>query len=235
MPNYKVERRFNGVLRMLGFYNYTVVLTYVGLVSTVIGISEVLAGNYINAMLCLLFSGTCDMFDGVVARKCTKRSEDAKKFGIQIDSLCDVICFGVFPAIFNYAYCISVKPGMRIIALTISAFFALTAVIRLAYFNVTEEKRQQETSEVRKYYQGLPVTSVAGLLPLLFIFRGLIDTYFYIVLSIFTVVVGVLFIYDFKMPKPHKRGLIIMTVCGAAIIAILLLQKYNIFVWKPII
>ena len=89
---------------MIGFYNYTVILTYIGLVSTFIGITQVFEENFMQAIFCLILSGVCDMFDGVVARTHKGRSEHAKKFGIQIDSLCDVICFGVFPAIINYAF-----------------------------------------------------------------------------------------------------------------------------------
>lgn len=68
---------------MIGFYNYTVILTYIGLVSTVIGITQVFNGEYMLAMFCLIVSGVCDMFDGVVARTHKTRSEHAKKFGIQ--------------------------------------------------------------------------------------------------------------------------------------------------------
>ena len=45
--------------------------------------------------------------------------------------------------------------------LAIEILYVLAAVIRLAYFNVTEETRQQQTTEKRKYYQGLPVTTSA--------------------------------------------------------------------------
>ena len=63
---------------------------------------------YINgfaryALFCLAFSGLCDMFDGKVARTKANRTEDEKRFGIQIDSLCDVVCFGAFPMILCYS------------------------------------------------------------------------------------------------------------------------------------
>lgn len=41
------------------------------------------------------------MYDGTIA-KMIKRSEDAKKFGIEIDSLCDLVCFGVYPVVIGY-------------------------------------------------------------------------------------------------------------------------------------
>ena len=42
------------------------------------------------------------MFDGKIARTKKNRTEDEKRFGIQIDSLCDVVCFGVFPIVLCY-------------------------------------------------------------------------------------------------------------------------------------
>lgn len=212
---------------MIGFYNYTVILTYIGLVSTVVGITQVLEGNFMIAIFCLIGSGVCDMFDGVIARTHKTRSESAKKFGIQIDSLCDVICFGVFPAIFNYVYTVVYNPKFTVIATVISALFILAGVIRLGYFNVTEEERQQKTSEVRKYYQGMPITSVAGFLPLLFTFRNRIaalNINFAIIVNIFCVILGLLFVLDIPVAKAHKKGIIIMSICGFTMITVLVLQ-----------
>lgn len=71
------------VKRMLGFYNYTVWLTYGSLVSAVIGIFVSLAGHghpYIGAIF-LLISGLCDAFDGMIARTKTDRTEQEKQYG----------------------------------------------------------------------------------------------------------------------------------------------------------
>ena len=212
---------------MIGFYNYTVILTYIGLVTTVFGITQAINGNFMVAIFCLIGSGFCDMFDGVIARSHKTRSESAKKFGIQIDSLCDVICFGAFPAVFNYMYTVKYNPKFSLIATIISALFILGGVIRLGYFNVTEEERQQQTSEPRKYYQGMPITTVAGFLPLLFTFKNRIiaaDINFAIVLNVFFVILGLLFVLDIPVAKAHKKGIIIMSVCAAAMITVLILQ-----------
>ena len=212
---------------MIGFYNYTVILTYIGLVTTVFGITQAINGNFMVAIFCLIGSGFCDMFDGVIARSHKTRSESAKKFGIQIDSLCDVICFGAFPAVFNYMYTVKYNPKFSLIATIISALFILGGVIRLGYFNVTEEERQQQTSEPRKYYQGMPITTVAGFLPLLFTFRNRIiaaDINFAIVLNVFFVILGLLFVLDIPVAKAHKKGIIIMSACAAAMITVLILQ-----------
>ena len=52
---------------MLGYYNYTVILTYISLISSFSGMCFALNGSIKEALFCLLFSGMCDMFDGPIA------------------------------------------------------------------------------------------------------------------------------------------------------------------------
>ena len=85
------------MLRLIGFYDYTVILTYLSLISSVFGMTQAIHEDYKTAIFCLAFSGVCDAFDGRVARSKKNRTADEKSFGIQLDSLCDVIWFGVFP------------------------------------------------------------------------------------------------------------------------------------------
>ncbi len=81
---------------MIGFYDYTVVLTYISFTSSIIGIFCAVTGHPKWAVFCLALSGLCDMFDGKIARTKKNRTEDEKQFGIQIDSLCDVVCLECF-------------------------------------------------------------------------------------------------------------------------------------------
>ena len=90
------------MIRFIGVYDYTVILTYLSLISAVFGMTQAIHGDYKTAVFCLALSGICDAFDGRVARTKKNRTEDEKAFGIQLDSLCDVICFGVFPAMICY-------------------------------------------------------------------------------------------------------------------------------------
>ena len=60
---------------MIGFYNYSVILTYIGLVSSVFGITQVFENHMSIAFLCLLLSGICDLFDGKIARSMKNRTE----------------------------------------------------------------------------------------------------------------------------------------------------------------
>ena len=156
----RTRRKVGGENMFLGIYDYTVILTYISLGISVFGITRALEGDFKVAIFCLALSGLCDMFDGKIARTKKNRTDDEKNFGIQIDSLCDVVCFGIFPAMI--CYCLGVNTPAGIGALI---FYSVASVIRLAYFNVSEAKRQNETSENRQYYQGLPITSMAIILP----------------------------------------------------------------------
>ena len=141
---------------MLGVYDYTVVLTYVSLMVSIGGMMFAVNGHLHLGVMCLAISGLCDMFDGKIARTKKNRTEVEKRFGIQIDSLSDIVCFGVAPAVLCYCF------GMRgVIGVAILMFYVLADLIRLAWFNVMEEQRQEETTEKRECYQGLPITSMA--------------------------------------------------------------------------
>lgn len=201
---------------MIGFYSYTVVLTYLGLASAAMGMILTFQGFAKYALFCLAFSGLCDMFDGKVARLKKDRTEDEKRFGIQIDSLCDVVCFGAFPMILCYSI------GMRGPAgISILVFYLIAGVIRLAFFNVMEEKRQDETDEARKYYQGLPITSIAIILPLFCTLRPLLGHRFLTELHICILTVGLLFIINFPLRKPGWKMLtLLVAIVSCALIKI---------------
>lgn len=211
---------------MIGFYNYTVIVTYLSLMCSMFGmvlcvkqsiISGGINGDYRLAVLMLALSGLCDMFDGKIARTKKDRSDDEKKFGVQLDSLCDVICFGIYPVLLSW--CI----GMRgPISAVIFAVYALGAVIRLAFFNVMEDKRQAQTTEKRKEYQGLPVTSISVILPILFFLGLLLKKHGYeagpsMILQIGMLVTGVLFVVDFKVKKPGNLAIALMALAVAIV------------------
>ena len=205
-----------GLYFMIGFYSYTVVLTYLGLASAAMGMILTFQGFAKYALFCLAFSGLCDMFDGKVARLKKDRTEDEKRFGIQIDSHCDVVCFGAFPMILCYSI------GMRGPAgISILVFYLIAGVIRLAFFNVMEEKRQDETDEARKYYQGLPITSIAIILPLFCTLRPLLGHRFLSELHICILTVGLLFIINFPLRKPGWKMLtLLVAIVSCALIKI---------------
>ena len=186
-------------MRFIGFYDYTVILTYLSLLSAVSGILLSGQGRFTAAILCLMFSGLCDGFDGTVARSKKDRTEDEKAFGIQIDSLCDAVSFGLFPALWSYFYGLDGVMGILIVAL-----YSLCAVIRLGFFNVLEARRQRSEGGCNKFYRGLPVTSISMLLPPVYGLGQLLpDEVFLVVLHLLMAVTGFLFVLDFSVKKPQ--------------------------------
>ncbi len=207
---------------MIGFWDYTVILTYISFASAISGIFCAMSSHLQWAVFFLAFSGLCDMFDGKIARTKKNRTADEKSFGIQIDSLCDIVCFGALPIVICY------KIGMNhIYSIIILILYGLAGLIRLAYFNVMEEKRQNETDDARKYYQGLPITSMAMALPILFVSSPLFHSHqlFMITLHALVAIVGTLFITNFKFRKPTTIEIfLIVAIVAAAVLAILSLR-----------
>ncbi len=186
------------MLRLIGFYDYTVIVTYMSLVSAVVGMGCAARGNFTAAVLCLLLSGVCDAFDGTIARSKKDRTDDEKAFGIQIDSLCDVISFGVFPAILCYHMGVDGVVGHACLAV-----YVLCAVIRLGFFNVLEGKRQQVEGGGNKTYRGLPVTTGSILFPLFYCLKFVLPAGLFVtVLHLLLAGTAFLFVLDFSVKKP---------------------------------
>ena len=190
-------------MKFIGFYDYTVILTYLSLASAFVGMSFAHQGHFTAAVICLFFSGFCDAFDGTVARSKKNRTEDEKAFGIQLDSLCDVVSFGIFPAFL--LYCMGVQNLLGVIFL---CFYCICGVIRLGFFNVMEAKRQQVETGCGKEYRGLPITSMSMVLPLVYLLRLILPgKVFRWLLYILPALVGFLFILDFRVKKPNLAKL----------------------------
>lgn len=215
---------------MIGFYDYTVILTYLSLMSGTIGIMLCLngMGHPYLGMFFLLFSGLCDTFDGKVARSKKDRTTQMKKFGIQIDSLSDLIAFGMLPAcigiaMLRYTMCIPDLSGVtphytlqtQIVLSLIAVLYVLAAMIRLAYFNVMEEEDQNRDETGAKIYTGLPVTSAALIFPAVLLIHMLIRadlTFLYFGVMLIT---GGLFISKIQIKKPQNKGIATMIFFGA--------------------
>jgi CDP-diacylglycerol--serine O-phosphatidyltransferase len=176
-------------------------------------------GKINMAILCLMASGFLDLFDGMVARTKKDRTEEQKNFGIQIDSLTDVICFGALPALIAY------MSGMRSVwQIMILLVFTTCGMIRLGYYNVTEQQRQASTAEVRKAYCGLPITSSSLVVPFAFLFReSMTATAFEIFLSVFMLLCGIAFITPVRVRKPHGKSIAALVLIGIVLIGLFLI------------
>lgn len=230
---------------MLGFYDYTVILTYMSVVSAGIGIIVSTNGNGHPywGIVCLMLCGLFDTFDGKVARSKPNRTDKEKEFGVQIDSLSDLVAFGVLPTCIGVALykADSAELGAKMSTLTkipygviivIGALYVLCALIRLAYFNVTVEETQGDAVGDNKYYYGLPVTSVALIMPTFMIFRYIMYTYAGLSLSfvyyILMIIVAILFVMKFKLKKPGSGMVYLMVGIGAVeFLVIAILRGFN--------
>lgn len=216
---------------LLGFYDYTVILTYASLISAGIGIFVSLQGEghpYLGIFF-LLFCGLCDAFDGKVARTKKDRTEMEMKFGIQIDSLTDLVAFGVLPACIGNAM-IRVSPtleeiprrnadgrytvSLAVLLFCIMLLYILAAMIRLAYFNVEEEIRQKTEDEVRKFYCGVPVTSSALVFPTVLLLQYILPLDVTMLYFAFMMLLGFLFLSKIQIKKPGLKGILVMIVIG---------------------
>lgn len=203
---------------MIGIYDYTVILTYLSFLSGLTGIYFSLNGNTLIGIICIMVSGLFDMFDGKVARTKKNRTETSKKFGIQIDSLSDLVAFGLLPS----AIGISLGLDKTILCFTLY-LIPLCALIRLAYFNVDEEVRSSKTNEARHEYLGLPVTTSAIVVPIIYLLKNIVKNNFVYVYGVVLLILSILFITKFKMFKLKNRGMIIMTILGIIILTMLLI------------
>ena len=221
---------------MIGFYDYTVWLTYLSLISATVGIFVSQAGPghpYIAAMF-LLFSGLCDAFDGIVARSKKNRTERERKFGVQIDSLDDLVAFGVLPAstgaaLHRTTFTLEPSPENALVAavpyavyVTVFVVYILAALIRLAYFNVLCET----SGQAPKVYTGLPVTSAALVFPAFLLLRYLLGRDIAIFYYGVMLLMAGLFVSKFSIKKPGLRGVLWMVAFGALEFILILVIKY---------
>ena len=213
---------------MIGFYNYTVWMTYASLICSVTGIFCACSGHPRWALACLAMSGLLDAFDGKVARTKKDRTDSEKDFGVQIDSLCDMVCFGTLPVVIAYHLGMHTAPGMVILAL-----YCLAGLIRLAWFNVVTAG-EQPREDGKKYYQGLPITSVAVILPVFYAVGTLAPKLFLYGLPVVMLATGFLFILRFPFRKPTTAELYIIIGVGVlTILYILACHRWgSVLPWK---
>lgn len=205
---------------MIGYYNKSVIVTYFALVMSVCAMAAAMNGSIRLAMIILMICGMCDMIDGPIARRC-KRNDDEKSFGIQIDSLCDLVCFGACPA----SICMSIA-GINAFTVIAAAFYTLAGVIRLGYFNVQEIKRVQVETGRRKYYDGLPITSGALILPLVAVIDIFLNGFNAFIYPAALLAIGIMFIAPVHIPKLRLGGMICCAMIGIVVLIIMIAQGY---------
>ena len=194
----------------IGVYNLANCVTMLGIAAAVVGVC--FAGNPRLAMLMLILAGVCDMFDGRVARM-FPRTELEKKYGIQLDSFADTVSFVIFPAVFLVAQ------SRTVWTVLIAILYVFAGVTRLCWFDIT-------TDGHTKYFSGMPVTTIALLLPMWYAVAAL--THFTVptlAVALSLLVMAVLFVANIRVKKPTGAATIVLAVIGLAMLLVLLLVK----------
>lgn len=183
----------------IGVYTIPVLVTYLGLISSMLAAAFSINGNFKMSIILLMLAAIFDLFDGMLARKLNK-TEKENLFGIQIDSIIDVCSFGVVPTIIGY------NMGLNtVLDLVIFGMYICGATMRLAYFNCLALAPDNKDGDKpkKKYFLGLPVTFSAIIFPLVFVLSFIITNGFNpLILRIAYLLIAVLFITNVKLPKP---------------------------------
>ena len=184
----------------IGKYNRSVILTYIGVGFAFAGIVLCVYSYAAAAMTALVAAGICDLFDGVIARRC-KRDKAEMEFGVQIDSLADVMGFLALPAVLG----LRLMEGTGVFKYVVIFGYILCGIIRLAWFNTSAA-----AEGVRTHYDGLPVFPEVA-------FGGIIWAAGY-------AVVAIMFILNVRIPKPRGVWYGIFGALAVGITALILIR-----------
>ena len=143
-----------------------------------------ITGEYQNAAITILIGMMLDSMDGRLARKLNAETD----FGKELDSLADIVTFGIAPAILIFTTTF-INLGMA--GLLIASMFPICGAIRLARFNV-------DTSDSAHYFTGVPITAAGGIIALLTLFDVWVPD---VPISIIFTLLSVLMISRIKIPS----------------------------------
>lgn len=158
------------------------VLTLINLLLGVVSLIYTMNDDFRMAALLILLSMILDGLDGKLAR----RLDASSAFGKELDSLSDLVSFGVAPAILVYA--LNLKT-MGFLGLVVALAFAICGAIRLARFNVLN---------ITTHFLGIPITAAGSLIALLALLAGRIPDLSY---PIAMVLLSYLMVSNIKFPK----------------------------------
>ena len=189
-------------------FNKANIVTYIGLILAILGMWLCFTSKVNIAIICLIACGICDGFDGTIA--CWLRKTDDNGYGIQLDSLVDIISSGILPIIICYSM------GFNSVVNTIVyAFFIVMGVTRLAYYNVA-------TSEDHKSFIGVPITTSTIVLPIVYYFSKN-----EILFMIALLVLGILYVTPIKIKKLSLKEKIVISIIGIVAVIVLMIGGQN--------
>lgn len=181
----------------IGQYRLCDLVTMTSTLSAIIGIILCFNGHTNIPFLLLVVSCICDSFDGLIARR-RKNTEFESSYGVELDSLSDMIAFGVFPAVIALTT-VKYKLIMYILPL-----YVLAGLIRLTYFNALHINKMSE----KGYFRGVPITAISLIYPFFYFIKINSLTVYSIATIILFITIGILFITNIKVKKPNLEKII---------------------------
>lgn len=202
-------------MKVIGVYRKCDFVTMLGTCFAISGIICTFNSKTTYAVFCLIFAAICDAFDGVVARRFFSLKEQ-QLYGVELDSLSDAISFGVLPMLISLNL-----STQNVWTYSISIFFVLCGVIRLAYFNMLAATKKGKHDE----FLGVPITASAIVVPAIYFITFLIGKEFrYIIFPITLLILGLSYIIPIKLKKPTAREKIMLSILGIIAIIICILK-----------
>lgn len=171
--------------------------------------------NFYLAAIFMIFSLMFDSVDGWVARKTNR--EDKYEFGKNIDSLSDIVSFGIAPAIFLYAFSMANAPYLEVPTAIVSLIIVVCGVLRLTRYNVI-------SNEVKGFI-GFPIPGIAIILAAFYL-SGLFNIY---IAWIIAVIVSIAMICNKSYDKFSNNYLLILN-CLCLVCVVLQIPLYIGFV-----
>ncbi|MFB6273152.1 MAG: CDP-diacylglycerol--serine O-phosphatidyltransferase [Salinibacter sp.] len=113
-----------------------------------LALTQILEGAFVLACWLIVLAGFFDLLDGIMARL----TDTDSPFGVQLDSLSDIVSFGVAPSFLVYGY---VLDGFDPLGMIVAALPALCGAVRLARYNVTADDADKDS------FEGLPIPGQA--------------------------------------------------------------------------
>jgi CDP-diacylglycerol---serine O-phosphatidyltransferase len=189
-------------LSMLGFAkDLPNICSLTGLLCAVFGIYFAIDGNFLAAVIAVLWAVLFDWYDGIIARKMKGRTKIQGEFGGQLDSMIDIVSFGILPAILLLSY------GNYNIWFIPGAFIIVaTSAIRLSYFNVFGLINS-------KTYRGMPLDNNVLILAFLFLFESFFEhSTFSIIIYVILMLLSALNLSSIPTPKFGGKWVYVLDV-----------------------
>ena len=171
-----------------------------GLLCAVLGIYFAVLGNFPAAIIGMIWATLFDWGDGIIARRMKGRTHESRAFGGQLDSLIDIVSFGILPALILLSY------GEFSPLFLPGAFLIIAAcAIRLSYFNLFGLNDDSS-------YIGMAVDNNGIILAFVFLFESVLNhTFFSVIIYIIVVAMAVLNVAPIRTPKFTGRWVYVLT------------------------